>query len=78
VTGPPKRVMPTTWCIGEKVATPAWTTCCCSAPKHHHLVHDNNYQVKLMPDATVEITKPDGTVITSRPPNHSPPRLKLE
>jgi hypothetical protein len=47
-------------------------------PKHHHLVHDKNYQVKLMPDATVEVTKPDGTVITSRPPNHSPPRLKLE
>jgi hypothetical protein len=47
-------------------------------PKHHHLVHDKHYQVKLLPDATVEITKPDGTVITSRPPNHSPPRLKFE
>jgi hypothetical protein len=47
-------------------------------PKHHHLVHDKSYEVKLLPDATVEVTKPDGTVISSRPPNNSPPRLKFE
>jgi hypothetical protein len=44
-------------------------------PKHHHICHDKGYEVKLLPDATVEITKPDGTTMASHPPNHSPPML---
>jgi Domain of unknown function (DUF222) len=47
-------------------------------PRHHHLCHAKNYEVKLLPDASVEVTKPDGTVITSRPPNHSPPQLRFD
>jgi hypothetical protein len=42
---------------------------------HHHICHTKGYTVKLLPDGTVEITKPDGTTTTSHPPNHSPPQL---
>lgn len=34
---------------------------------HHHLVHDRHHELKLQPDATVKVTKPDGRVLTSRP-----------
>lgn len=35
--------------------------------RHHHLIHRAGYHVKLLPDATVEVTHPDGRVRTSRP-----------
>ncbi|HEX8768293.1 MAG TPA: DUF222 domain-containing protein [Jatrophihabitans sp.] len=34
---------------------------------HHHLVHDTHHSVKLLPDGTVEATRPDGHTLTSRP-----------
>jgi hypothetical protein len=34
---------------------------------HHHLVHDRRHQLKLLPDATVEVTRPDGHILSSRP-----------
>ena len=34
---------------------------------HHHLVHDRGHDLKLQPDATVTVTRPDGRVLTSRP-----------
>ena len=34
---------------------------------HHHLVHDRHHELKLQPDGTVKVTKPDGRVLTSRP-----------
>ena len=44
---------------------------------HHDFAHHPRWQLKLLPDATVEVTKPDGTVMTSRPPpdGRDPPSL---
>ena len=36
--------------------------------RHHQLLHRRGWQLKLLPDATVEVTGPDGLVRTSRPP----------
>ena len=36
--------------------------------RHHHLIHTPGWHLKLEPDATVTITKPDGTTRTSHPP----------
>ncbi|HEX7165444.1 MAG TPA: DUF222 domain-containing protein [Acidimicrobiales bacterium] len=36
--------------------------------RHHHLLHDQHWQAKLLPDATFEVTTPDGTTRTTRPP----------
>ncbi len=35
---------------------------------HHDFAHHPRWHLKLLPDATVEVTRPDGTVLTSRPP----------
>jgi hypothetical protein len=34
---------------------------------HHHVVHDRHHQLKLLPDGTVEVTRPDGHILSSRP-----------
>jgi hypothetical protein len=34
---------------------------------HHDFAHHPQWQLKLLPDATVEVTAPDGRVRTSRP-----------
>jgi hypothetical protein len=36
--------------------------------RHHHLCHHPGWQVKLLPDATVEVTTPTGKHLTSHPP----------
>ena len=36
--------------------------------RHHTKIHKHGWQIKLLPDATVEITTPDGIVHESRPP----------
>lgn len=36
--------------------------------RHHHLVHRPGWSVKLLPDATLEVTTPEGRVLTGRPP----------
>jgi hypothetical protein len=36
--------------------------------RHHHLCHRDGWQAKLLPDATLEVTTPDGRVMSSRPP----------
>jgi hypothetical protein len=41
---------------------------------HHDFAHHPQWHLKLLPDATVEVTRPDGTVMTSRPPP-SPPAI---
>jgi hypothetical protein len=41
--------------------------------RHHHLIHKPDWHAKLLPDATLEITRPDGTTRTSHPPG----RLRL-
>jgi hypothetical protein len=40
--------------------------------RHHHHVHEQNLELKLLPDATVDITWPDGTQRTSRPRGRPP------
>jgi hypothetical protein len=41
---------------------------CCS--RHHHLLHQPGWHIELLPDATVEVTRPNGQTLTSRPPGH--------
>ncbi len=36
--------------------------------RRHHLLHSHGWSMKLLPDATVEVTDPTGTVRTSDPP----------
>jgi hypothetical protein len=36
--------------------------------RHHHICHRPGWQAKLLPDATLEVTTPDGRVMSSRPP----------
>jgi hypothetical protein len=39
--------------------------------RHHHLLHKPGWHAKLLPDATFEVTFPDGRVRTSHPPGHA-------
>jgi hypothetical protein len=39
--------------------------------RHHHLLHKPGWHAKLLPDATFEVTFPDGRVRTSHPPSHT-------
>jgi hypothetical protein len=41
--------------------------------RHHHLLHKPGWQAKLLPDATFEVTTPDGRVFTTKPPSRTPP-----
>jgi Domain of unknown function (DUF222)/HNH endonuclease len=46
--------------------------------RHHHLLHHPHWHAKLLPDATLEITNPQGHVRTTTPPDPSrapPPPL---
>ena len=38
---------------------------------HHDFAHHPQWQLKLLPDAVVEMVKPDGTVLVSNPPARS-------
>jgi hypothetical protein len=40
---------------------------------HHHLIHQRGWELKLLPSATVEVTRPDGQVMTSEPPGQALP-----
>jgi Domain of unknown function (DUF222) len=47
--------------------------------RHHHLLHRPGWHAKLLPDATLEITDPQGRVRTTSPPSRrAPPQLQLE
>jgi hypothetical protein len=35
---------------------------------HHDFAHHPQWHLKLLPDATLEVTKPDGTTMSGRPP----------
>jgi hypothetical protein len=43
--------------------------------RHHHLLHTPRWHTKLLPDATLEITDPQGQVRTTTPPapSRAPP-----
>jgi hypothetical protein len=36
--------------------------------RHHHLLHSPGWDAKLLPDATLVVTTPDGRTLESRPP----------
>ena len=40
--------------------------------RHHHAVHDHGWQLKLLPDRTLEVTMPDGTTMETGPPTRGP------
>jgi hypothetical protein len=40
--------------------------------RHHHRLHEPGWHLRLLPDATVEVTTPDGTTHTGRPPPCAP------
>jgi hypothetical protein len=46
--------------------------------RHHHLLHTLGWHAKLLPDATLEITTPDGRILASTPSDLSrpPPPLR--
>ncbi len=46
--------------------------------RHHHLLHAPGWHAKLLPDATVVVTTPDGRTLESRPPGRPPPRPPRE
>ncbi len=73
---------PVSWCEVHHVVP--WASGGATAPsntillcwRHHHdLAHQRAWQLKLLPDATVEVTKPDGTLSTSRPPPPAMPTI---
>ncbi len=41
--------------------------------RHHHRLHEPDWQAKLLPDATFEVTRPDGLVRCTSPPRAEPP-----
>jgi hypothetical protein len=46
--------------------------------RHHHLLHTPGWHAKLLPDATLEVTAPDGRTLESQPPGRPPPRPPRE
>ncbi len=75
---------PSRWCEGHHVTF--WSeggetnlsNIFLGCTRHHHLVHQPGWHVKLLADATVVITTPDGRVLTSHPPRGLSPPLLLE
>ena len=65
---------PPSWCEGHHVhhwehggpTRPDNLVLLCS--RHHHRAHQPGWHVKLLPDATLHITTPTGTVLRTRPP----------
>jgi Domain of unknown function (DUF222) len=46
--------------------------------RHHHLLHTPGWHAKLLPDATLIVTTPDGHTLESRPAGKPPPRPPRE
>jgi Domain of unknown function (DUF222) len=42
--------------------------------RHHHLLHAPGWHAKLLPDATLIVTTPDGRTLEGQPPSRPPPR----
>jgi hypothetical protein len=53
------------WELGGHTLLPNLVLLC----SHHHLVHRPGWQAKLLPNATLEITDPQGRVRTTNPPD---------
>jgi hypothetical protein len=68
---------PPAWCLGHHVRPwehggptqlPNLALLC---TRHHHLLHTPAWHTKLLPDATLEITNPQGHTRTTTPPDPS-------
>jgi Domain of unknown function (DUF222) len=46
--------------------------------RHHHLLHTPGWHAKLLPDATLVVTAPDGRTLQGQPPGRPPPRPPRE
>ena len=46
--------------------------------RHHHLLHTPGWHAKLLPDATLIVTAPNGRTLESQPPGRPPPRAPRE
>ncbi len=46
--------------------------------RHHHLLHSRGWHAKLLPDATLVVTTPDGRTLEGQPPSRLPPRPPRE
>jgi hypothetical protein len=65
---------PPDWCDAHHVrwVTRGGPTClenlALQCSRHHHLLHSPGWDAKLLPDATLVVTTPDGRTLQSRPP----------
>ena len=69
---------PSTWCEGHHVrwvthgGATALDNLVVVCTRHHHRLHQPGWQAKLLPDATFEVTQPDGIVRCTSPPRADP------
>jgi hypothetical protein len=69
---------PATWCDGHHLqpwhqgGTTSLDNLVLCCRRHHHRLHEPGWHAKLLVDATLEITGPDGTTHTSAPPGPLP------
>jgi hypothetical protein len=64
------------WQAGGRTHLPNLVLLC---SRHHHLLHRPRWHAKLLPDATLEVSDPQGRVHTSHPPGpRRAPPLPLE
>lgn len=75
---------PPEWCEAHHIVhwseggeTSLWNSLL-GCTRHHHLLHQPGWQVKLSPNGDVEVTTPDGRVLTSHPPPRLPAPWLLE
>jgi hypothetical protein len=65
---------PSDWCEGHHIqhwaehGSTAIGNLVLLCSRHHHLLHQPGWQIKLLPDATVEVTRPDSQILTGIPP----------
>lgn len=70
---------PPEWCEAHHVrwvldgGTTALDNLILLCTRHHHLLHAPGWHAKLLPNGTLEVTRPTGQVHTSDPATHRPP-----
>jgi hypothetical protein len=70
---------PSTWCEGHHIrrviddGPTELANLVLLCTRHHHRLHQPGWQAKLLPDATFEVTAPDGIVRCTSPPRRDPP-----
>jgi hypothetical protein len=71
---------PPEWCEAHHVrwvldgGTTALDNLTLQCSRHHHLLHSPGWHAKLLPDATLIVTTPDGRTLEGQPPGRPPPR----